>query len=847
MIDSELDDSYSNMKKNMDIKLPLEGLLRMLDLGFLIVDEAGMIQSANEQLLSDLGYTQLESQGLSIFRINPSLNLLAWKRYWKRLHPERPISEHAEFITKEAVIYPVQIAAHRVQVEETDYCCYVVQNQIQEEEYTQLLDLTSQVSKVFNWAYDFVQQALYIDQTWWSYLGYSEKKATTSPVAFLMIFKKLFGRENAFQLIQQLRKAIYEGIDFEFEFRANLPDRQPAKTTFQIIGKALYLEEQSYKIIGILQDISKVSSRSEDMYLAQFTLDQAKEMIYWVNRAGQIIFCNQTAAQQLGYTVEGLRQMNVADLHPDWDKEGWQKLWINAEKEPDQIIETQQVKSNHQSIPVQIRLNWITYEDQALISFFARDITEKKRRDEVIQLFQHTVDNSKDMFFWSWEDGTILFHNKQVVKRLGYKASELATMNMYDLLQALPQEEGSQYWQSLLETGEVQFQSQASPKEGPSFPVAITATLIEYKNKPCACVIWRDLSEYQRRTQMLERAFEEIKTLQGQLEDENAYLLEEVAASHNFKNIISASKAYKKILRQIELVAPTDSTVLIQGETGTGKELIARAIHGYSERKHKPLIKVNCATLPAELIESELFGHEKGAFTGAHQLKKGRFEIANGATVFLDEIGEMPVELQPKLLRVLQEGEFMRVGGNELIKVDIRLIAATNRNLEERVKDGTFREDLFYRLNVFPITNLPLRDRKEDIPLLVQHFLKKYADRIGKKIDQVSSKDMKLLQAYDFPGNIRELENLVERAIVLSKGNRLSFTAVLPKNNQTTKKLGRFLTMEDMQRQHIIEALRKTNGKVTGKKGAAALLDMNGKTLASRMKKLGINKKDLDG
>lgn len=330
---------------------------------------------------------------------------------------------------------------------------------------------------------------------------------------------------------------------------------------------------------------------------------------------------------------------------------------------------------------------------------------------------------------------------------------------------------------------------------------------------------------------------------QARLQAQNQYLQEEIKHNHNFEEIVSKSKNFHKILQKIEQVASTDATVLIMGESGTGKELLARAIHNISNRSKKPLIKINCATLPANLIESELFGHERGAFTGAMERKIGRFELADGGTIFLDEIGELPVELQAKLLRVLQEGEFERLGNPKTMKVNVRVIAATNRNLEEAITKKEFREDLFYRLNVFPIISPPLRDRKEDIPLLVKHFVNKYEGKMGKQISSIPAKVIDALMLYDWPGNIRELENLVERALILCPGNILEYGDWIPAAKITTTNGKAALhKLDDVEREHIIAVLEKTNWKVSGEKGAAKILGLNPTTLEARMKKMGIQR-----
>ncbi|MEP7377514.1 MAG: sigma 54-interacting transcriptional regulator [Chitinophagaceae bacterium] len=332
---------------------------------------------------------------------------------------------------------------------------------------------------------------------------------------------------------------------------------------------------------------------------------------------------------------------------------------------------------------------------------------------------------------------------------------------------------------------------------------------------------------------------------QARLQAQNKYLQEEIKLTYNFEEIISKSHNFQKVLQQIEQVASTDATVLILGESGTGKELIARAVHNVSNRSKRPLVKVNCATLPANLIESELFGHEKGAFTGAMERKIGRFELADGGSIFLDEIGELPVELQAKLLRVLQEGEFERLGNPKTMKVNVRVIAATNRNLQQAIEKKEFREDLYYRLNVFPIICPPLRKRKEDIPLLIKHFCQKHEGKIGKKINNVSDKVIDAMMAYNWPGNIRELENIIERAMILSRNGILEYGDWIPTENITEPVNGNTSPaskLEDVEKEHIIETLKKTGWKVSGEKGAAKILGLNATTLEARMKKLGIKR-----
>jgi len=337
-------------------------------------------------------------------------------------------------------------------------------------------------------------------------------------------------------------------------------------------------------------------------------------------------------------------------------------------------------------------------------------------------------------------------------------------------------------------------------------------------------------------------AFQEIAELRNKLAQEKLYLEDEIRSEMNFEEIVGESPSLRAVLKQVETVAPTDSAVLIQGETGTGKELIARAIHNLSPRREHTFVKVNCAAIPAGLLESELFGHERGAFTGAIAQRIGRFELAHGGTIFLDEVGDIPLELQPKLLRVLQEQEFERLGSVRTIRADARLVAATNRDLAEMVAARTFRSDLYYRLRVFPLVMPPLRERQEDIPTLVRYFVQKYARRMNRAVETIPSETLDLLVRYSWPGNIRELENLLERAVIVSPGPVLRVPLSELKIPAEPAATGDLLTLEAAEREHILKALQAANWVLAGPRGAAAKLGMKRTTLQSRMQKLGVSR-----
>lgn len=400
-------------------------------------------------------------------------------------------------------------------------------------------------------------------------------------------------------------------------------------------------------------------------------------------------------------------------------------------------------------------------------------------------------------------------------------------------------------------------------KNGESIPVEYTSTpIFEMGRLVGAVVLFRDIRERKRAEQQLRDALAEVESLKQRLELENEYLQEEIKAELNHRDIVGNSPAVAKLLKQVEMVAPTSANVLISGESGTGKELIARAIHAGSLRGDRPLIRVNCAAIPRDLFESEFFGHVKGAFTGAVQDRPGRFELAHGGTLFLDEVGEIPLELQSKLLRVLQDQQFERVGENRTREVDVRVIAATNRELREMIDAGHFREDLYFRLNVFPIDSVPLRHRTEDVPLLARHFLQRASLKFKKPGVRIPPAQLEILQRYPWPGNIRELENIIERQVIVAQGRKLVFDDLLlgessywrrsdlaPAEAQygAQQQAATLLTehaLSQRQRESAMAALAQARGKVSGAGGAAELLGIKPTTLASRLNKWGIDSRE---
>jgi PAS domain S-box-containing protein len=503
--------------------------------------------------------------------------------------------------------------------------------------------------------------------------------------------------------------------------------------------------------------------------------------------------------------------------------------------------------------------------DRILLAF--KDITDQKQTEEALKssetryrrLFETAPDG---ILILDAETGQISEVNPFLVEMLGYSHEEFLGKKLWEIGAFKNIEASKAIFSKLQEKGYIRYEDlPLETKDGRSMAVEFVSNVyLVNHHKVIQCNI-RDITERKRlgealqkahneleqrveeRTVELWTALSEIKTMKDQLEAENIYFRQENKMKHRFEHILGQSDGLKYVLYRAEQVAPANTTVLILGETGTGKELIAAAIHNMSPRKDQPLITVNCAALPANLIESELFGREKGAFTGADTRRVGRFEVAHGSTLCLDEIGELPLEVQAKLLRVIQHNEFERLGSSQTIKVDIRIVATTNRNLEEEVRKGRFRQDLYYRLNVFPITVPPLRQRKEDIPLLVDYFVAKFNKKTGKKIESVSKDTLNALKEYDWPGNVRELESIIERAVITSQGTELQildrFENSLPADEQEAQDCK---ALVDLERDHILQAFEKTGWRIEGKKGAAAMLGINPSTLRGRMRKYGIRR-----
>ena len=478
-----------------------------------------------------------------------------------------------------------------------------------------------------------------------------------------------------------------------------------------------------------------------------------------------------------------------------------------------------------------------------------QDVTELRETQQRLLLkseekYRDLIDLSPDAIYIVDTDGNCVSGNPAGLELLRCTAQELTRLRVGDTY--LPEERGisRSRLEEIIKTEPIaRFERTFVRTDGTTLPVEVSASPMRHGYFQA---VVRDISERKRSEAALAKAFNEIQTLKDQLQTENIALREEIDKTSMFEEIVGSSEVIQQVLVQVSKVAPTDSTVLILGETGTGKELIARAIHKRSKRAQRAFIRVNCAAIPPSLIASELFGHEKGAFTGALQRRLGRFESADGGTIFLDEIGELPMETQITLLRVLQEREIERIGSNHSISVDVRVLAATNRDLKTAVTSGAFREDLFYRLNVFPIQIPPLRDRKDDIHLLVEYLIERYSKGAGKKFQRISNKSLAVLHEYEWPGNIRELQNVVERAVVLCDGETFSVDESWLKLD-SRRSIGPEVPLagaiSNRERELIEAALAESHGRVAGAGGAAAKLGMPRQTLDSKIANLGIDKR----
>ncbi len=603
-----------------------------------------------------------------------------------------------------------------------------------------------------------------------------------------------------------------------------------------------------------LADITDRIKAEEAVKFQADALAQVIDAVIAVDNEQRITYWNQAA--------EWLYNLKSTDVLGRPLEEAYRYKWHTAESERTCLASLQatgmwrgeniHVKKNGEEISVLSSVSVLKDDSGAPVGMLASiiDVTEHKKAEARIEHLASFPELDPNPVIEMDLQGKIIYYNTattRVLKKLKLVTDDIHRLLPDDLTKVISQQEQEQ---------EQEYDGRYAVREVDINGRTFIESVIVLAHLKVARIYAQDITRrklaedalllahddlekrVEERTVELREAISEIEAMKNQLEAENIYFRHENKMKHQFENIIGESDGLKYVLYRAQQVAPADTTVLILGETGTGKELIAAAIHSMSPRKERTLITVNCAALPATLIESELFGREKGAFTGADTRRMGRFELANGSTLCLDEIGELPLELQIKLLRVIQHHEFERLGSSHTVKVDVRIVATTNRDLEKEVSQGRFRQDLFYRLNVFPITVPPLRQRQEDIPPMVQAFVDRYARNLGKKITTISKETMKTLQDYPWPGNVRELESIIERAVILCPGPVLHLADRL--DNSSPALSSAVQTLEETERNQIIKILSEAKWRIEGKDGAAAILGLNASTLRARMHKLGI-------
>lgn len=586
------------------------------------------------------------------------------------------------------------------------------------------------------------------------------------------------------------------------------------------------------------------------------TVNQIQDIIIWSKPDGELVYFNDAVTTQLGYTRAEFAHIKPSELVLNYDVSE-QREFRNTLKTKNEFVgECLLKRKNGTHLPAEINTTTVFYAGETLNCTIFRDISLRREAEATLLKqqveFKNIIHNTTDAIITADKQGNILLWNRGAEVMFGWTYDEMYQQPIEIIMPEQFHQAHQQGMNRYMETGQPRVIGKTvelvgKRKDETDFPISISLAHWKDEEEHYFCGIIRDVSQQKAREEELKTLLQENLKLKSALEVENAYLQEEMGTSYNFGEIITQNKAYKKILSQIKGVAKTETIVLITGETGTGKELIARAIHQSSNRSSFPLIKVNCARLSEKSMEQELFGMEKNNSSSDRIIKKGVFERANGATILLEEVGELPLKIQAKLLSVLESQTFIRSGGKNTLTTDVRLIITSNKDLLESVKAGAFREDLYYQINVFPINNLPLRSRKDDIPLLIKHLLKKISQRLDKKVFRISKRTLQKLMDYDFPGNVRELENIIERAVILSDSETLKITEPLTLKKQNKPDEEKILSHSQMERHHILKILKMTNGKISGSNGAAQLLQLNPNTLTSKMKKLNISKKDYMG
>ncbi|MFT7121297.1 MAG: PAS domain S-box-containing protein [Neolewinella sp.] len=823
--------------------------------GALWIDKAGKINGANAAAARLLGYSDKQLHQLSYFEINPHFSMMGWKKFWNRLRTSERERLETEFVNASGSLFSVkgQVSFDLLSTD-LELCCVVFQSTESGRRQADLLEAVQRGGNVGGWEYNLANGQVYLSSPIREWLGWSPERDFYPTAEFAEKMTAILSPDALGSLRHQFEQLLQGARSCDISLE--LPDGKGNEKPFRLQGNSVENELEVFKIYGSIRPDDQagkamVSEGGEAAY--PFSLDRIPEAIYWVSFADQrIVFANAAACELTGYLRQEMIGHPAAKLGPPELAEETTDLFDSLREKKYLEHSSITLRKDGTLFPTSSKLHYYQSEDAEYAIVVAQDTSQERQDDQFLQLHTTTLNTLREWVVWLDAENKVVRMNAAARRKLSRRTSrKLTGLPILELMPGLEIPPLSEIRQEQLD-GRVRSDTnyEYTDASGKDRILQCHFVQVAAASRLFLSIICRDVTAEVNNKRRLQQAKRRVDELRAQLESENEALKEQIEEVDASGPIITVSPKYQEILGQIAQVAGTDATVLVTGETGTGKELLARSIHNFSNRSTRQMVSVNCAALPENLIESELFGHERGSFTGAFAQKKGKFEIADNGTIFLDEIGELPLDMQAKILRALQEGEIQRIGSTEIIKVDVRIVAATNRDLEQMINQGTFREDLFYRLNVFPIHNLPLRERKEDIPVLVKHFTRIYAEKMGRPVTQINPKDLEQMQEYAFPGNVRELINLVERAVITSNSSTLNLGASLRALRRTDRSEGlnlageKLVTFEEMQRRYIIEALKRTKGKVTGPGGAAKILDVNGRTLMSKMHKLGIDRNE---
>ncbi len=585
--------------------------------GVMWLDKDGNIIGMNSYFANELGYSTSELQRKTIFQVNPRTNLFEWRELWQELTNKGVVTIDAEHITAKGKIFPIRMRGILLNLGEDKYCCGIIENLLSSDRYYDLLKLTEQISRTGSWEWDLVLNQVVISRGLSEMAGLPELEPVSRDHALQILQEKLFPEELE-MLRNRLERAIYTGEPFEMELavKTGEPD---ANIRMNLVAQPVRQQDKTRKICGTLQDLSHLVARTEQLYLTQYFVDNTTQIVYWLRRDGRFVYVNKSMCEKLGYSQAELLNMHLADLEPGISRAEWNKRWQQLKLKGSIELETIREAKNGERIPFRLQLNYLTYKGIEYNLAFGSDLRKKKKIEEDLKLSFETINQSPDMIFWLKSDGSFHFFNETFSKNTGYSPAEIRKMKLLDFFPDFSAEAFEAGWKKLQAGQILSRELEITCKNDSKILVESIVKMIKFEGKEYSTTVLRDIRERKEQEQELKNQLREIEALRRQLEEENVILKEEIQVEHSATNIISRSPNYKKVLRQISQVADTNATVLILGETGTGKELIAKAIHSLSRRNNRSLVKVNWSALPETLIESELFGHEKGAFTGAFQ------------------------------------------------------------------------------------------------------------------------------------------------------------------------------------------------------------------------------------